>query len=595
MLKARKRYTRGFTLVEALISIGIFAILSISIYQVFSSMTRATRVYRENASVSQLANQYMEIAHNLPYSQIGTINGNPSGSLPDLPNAATVVFNANTYQIYYVVNYIDDPADGTILAGTDPAPNDYKQIKLYIKNTTNGLIKNFVTNIAPKGLEGIGSGGALVIKVFNAVGQPVPNASVHITNTALVPSIDLTRTTDALGNWVEVGLPASANSYHIVVSKTNYSADQTYPVSVANPSPIKTDATILAGQISQVSFSIDQLSSLTFNTLDQVCAAIPGVGVEVRGAKLIGTPNVLKFDNTYTSDVNGKISLSSLEWDNYTPGLTTPSYIVYGSSPIQQINVLPNTNQSFNLILGPPTANSLLVIVEDSLGNPLEGASVQLQKAPPAFDVTKITGGSVWTSQDWTGGAGQATIGNATMYYQDDGNVSASGIPSGLRLYNNGIAYSSAGTLVSSTFNSGTPATSYTTLTWQPTSQDPATAIKFQIAANNDNLTWNFTGPDGTASSYYTVPGTTISAVNNAKQYVRYKAFLSTTDTTKTPVLTSVNINYVSGCHTPGQVIFTGLANDIYDLTVSLAGYATQVTNGLNVGGYKVFHVVLTP
>ncbi len=586
----------GFTLIEVLVSIGIFAILVMSIYRVFASVTRATGVYRENASVSQLADQYMEIVHNLPYSQIGTVNGNPPGNLPDFPNATTAVFNATTYKIYYVVNYIDDPADGTILAGTDPAPDDYKQVKLYILNTKTGLTQAFVTNVSPQGLENMGSGGALYIKVFDAVGQPVPNATIHITNTVLNPDIDLTRTTDAQGNWVEVGLPTSPNSYHVVVTKNNYSSDQTYPVSGQNPNPIKADATILNGQVTQISFSIDSLSSLVFNTLGQTCAVVPGISVEVRGAKLIGTPNVLKFDNTYTSDSNGKISLPSLEWDNYTPGLTTVASMVYGSSPVQQVNVLPNTSQNFNLILGPPTTNSLLVIAQDSLGNPLEGVAIELQKVSSAMDVTKITGGSVWTSQDWSGGGGQAMIGSLTKYFVDDGNISTTGVPSGVRLFNDGINYASAGTLTSSTFNSGTQATSYTTLTWQPTSQDPATTLKFQIATNNDNLTWNYAGPDGTASTYYQTSGSTINIANSANQYARYKAYLATTNSLKTPVITSVNVNYVSGCFTPGQVIFTGLSSGSdYSLTASLAGYQTRTVGSLTIGGYNVLHLILTP
>lgn len=594
--KVMASLVQGFTLVEVLVSVGIFLVLTMSIYQVFVSTTKAIRVYRENASVSELANQYMEVVHNLPYSQIGTINGNPPGSLPDLPNAVTAVYNNNPYQIYYVVNYIDDPADGTILAGTDPAPNDYKQIKLYIKNTTNGLTQNFVTNISPKGLESMGAGGALVIKVFNAVGQPVPNATVHITNTVLIPNINLTRTTDALGNWIEVGLPESSNDYHVVVTKNSYSTDQTYPVSASNPNPIKADATILAGQVTQVSFSIDQLSSLTFNTLNQLCAVIPGVGLEVRGSKIIGTPSVLKFDNIYTSDTNGKILLPSLEWDNYTPGLTSASSMIYGSSPMQQVSVLPNTNQSFSLILGPATTNSLLVIVQDSLGNPIEGANVQLQKASSGLDITKITGGSVWTTQDWSGGGGQTDLVDPTKYFQDDGNISATGVPSGLRLFNNGTSYAPAGSLISSTFDSGTAITAYTTLTWQPTSQDPATVLKFQVATNNDNLTWNFMGPDNTGNTYYTVPGTTLSSANNGRRYIRYKAFLSTTDTSKTPVLTSVNINYVSGCFTPGQVIFTGLTTDSdYSVTISLTGYQTQTITNLSPSGYHVLPLILTP
>ncbi len=587
---------RGFTLIEAAISIAIFLILSISFYNITLSVVDKVRFSREKSTIALLAGQYMEIARNLPYSQVGTVNGNPPGNLPDLPNATNVTIEGVAYQVYYVVNYIDDPSDGTIIAATDTAPNDYKQVKLYIKDTSTGVASNFLTNIVPQGLEGLSSGGALYIKVFNAVGQPIPGAAVQIINTQLNPDINLTRTTDASGNWVEVGLPDSVSGYHIIATKSGYSTDRTYPSSGGNPDPTKPDATISNGQVTQVSFSIDKVSNLVFNTFNQTCGPLAGTGLEVRGSKLIGTPDVLKFNNTYTSDSNGQIALNNIEWDNYTPLLTGSSYIVYGSSPIQQTNILPDTSQTFTLILGPSTSNSFLAIVKDAATeNPIEGATVELEKASPASNTSKITGGSLWSQIDWSGGPGQANMSDQTKYFEDDGNVSANGIPSGLRLANFGGSYPSMGMLTSSAFDTGTNATTYTTITWQPTSQDASTSVAFQIAANNDNTTWNYIGPDGTGSTYYTTPGNTISAVNNSKRYVRYKTFLSTSDDQKTPVLTSVNINYVSGCFTPGQAMFPGLsAGSDYSLTVSMGGYQPQTINNLNINGYNVLQVLLT-
>ena len=187
------------------------------------------------------------------------------------------------------------------------------------------------------------AGGALSLSVINALGQPVPDATINITNFAIVPNINLSRISDANGKWVEVGLPDSANSYHVVVTKSGYSTDQTYPITVQNPSPTKGDATIANGQVTQISFAIDQTSNLTFNTLNQTCGPISGVPLEVKGSKIIGTPNVIKYDNTFTSDSSGQVPLSNIEWDNYTPALTGNTYMIYGSSPIQQINILPNT------------------------------------------------------------------------------------------------------------------------------------------------------------------------------------------------------------------------------------------------------------
>ncbi len=377
MEKNYKIFQRGVTLVEVVVCVAIFAILSVSIYGVFVSIINGITYYRERTIISFLSNQYLEIAKNMPYSDVGTLEGNPHGNLPDLPNPIEIEMSGNNYQIYYAVSYVDDPADGQAILGTDVSPNDYKQIKLYVKNLNKNTTNNFLTNISPKGLEALEDGGVLYIKVFDAVGQPVPGATIHITNTNITPNIDLTRVTNDSGDWVEVSLPESANNYNIIVIKDNYSIDKTYPVSVENPNPIKPDATVSNGQVTQISFSIDKLSNLTINTLNRLCSPVSEIGVGVRGAKLIGLPDIYKFDKEYISNSIGKIVINNIEWDNYTPGLMGNTYMIYGSSPIQETNILPDTSQDFSIILGPKTTNSLLVIVKDSsTGNPIEGAEV---------------------------------------------------------------------------------------------------------------------------------------------------------------------------------------------------------------------------
>jgi prepilin-type N-terminal cleavage/methylation domain-containing protein len=381
---------KGFSLIEILISVGIFAMLATIVYSTVLTLIRESRLYRENTTLSSIADQYLEIARNLPYAQVGTKSGNPHGALPDLANATTTTVNNTVYQMYYAVSYVDDPADGTALLGTDTAPNDYKQLKFYIKNTTTGVVSSFLSTVAPKGLESLSSGGALSIKVFDSLGVAVPYAIVNITNTAVSPNINVTRITDANGNWVEVGLPNSANSYHIVVTKSGDSTDQTYPVTGGNPNPTKPDATVLNGQVTQISFSIDKLSNLTLNTVDQSCAAVSETNIGLHGDKIIGTPNVLKFNNTYSSNASGNVTLNNIEWDSYTPSLTTTSHMLYGSLPVQSLALAPDTSQQLTLVYGPKTTNSLLVIVKDSAtGNSIASTSIELKKG--AYDVATTT------------------------------------------------------------------------------------------------------------------------------------------------------------------------------------------------------------
>lgn len=585
----------GFGLIESLVSVAIFTMLSLAVFSLSSAILKQARTYRESTTVSALADQYMEIARNLPYSSIGTISGNPHGALPDQPNAKVVSYNGNNYQIYYEVTYVDDPADGTAASSTDFASNDYKQVKLSVVNMSSGVSKLFVTNISPQGLENLSSGGALSLKVFDAVGQPIAGATIHITSVGITPAIDLTRTSDASGNWIEVGLPNKANGYHIVVTKSGYSTDQTYPITGGNSNPTKPDATVANGTVTQVSFAIDLLSNLNFNVYNQNCQPISGAGVEVRGAKLIGTPSVYKFDNTYTSSGAGLIPLSNIEWDNYTPSVIGNTYMIYGSSPIQQVSVLPNTSQLFTLILGSYTANSLLVVVKDSsTSNPIEGATVTLKLNNPAYSSTLQTAGSIWSEQSWAGGSGQAAWSDTTKYWSGSG-VSTTDLPLAVRLQNSGgRTLTNSGSLVSSTYDTGTASTTYTTFSWLPTSQSASSTLKFQLAANNDNATWNFTGPDGTANTYYATPGTAISTSLNNNRYIRYQAYLSTTDTTKNPTLTSTSLNYVSGCFSPGQAIFPSLSSaNTYQLTVSMPGYVTKTITGITVSGYSQSNVSL--
>jgi hypothetical protein len=226
----------------------------------------------------------------------------------------------------------------------------------------------------------------------------------------------------------------------------------------------------------------------------------------------------------------------------------------------------------------------LLVIVKDSsTGNAIEGATVNLQKLSPVTDNAKITGGSLWSQQSW-------------QNFSDSSNIDNTNVLGGIRLAKSNGNYASSGYLVSSTFDTGTNATNYTTLAWQPTSQDPSTTLKLQVATNNDNQTWDFTGPDGTSSTFYTVPGTTISSANNGNRYIRFKVYLATTDSSKTPVLTSVNVNYVSGCFTPGQAMFEGLLSGSgnYQLVVSMSGYQTQTISGLNIQGNQTLQILLS-
>jgi len=589
-----KKLQSGFTIMELIVSIAIFAILLAGMLGAIATITKTTKAARDKTTLSSLATNYLEIVRNMPYSQVGTLLGNPHGNLPDLPNAIVQTIGDYRYNIFYKVSYVHDPADPVVGAA------DYKQVKMSILNLSTNQLTDFITTVVPKGLITDPNTGALQVKVINSQGLPVGGASVTITYPTTTPIYIFPDVADRSGQVTEIGLPAGVHSYRVVVTAGGYSTDQTYPVTVANPNPVHPDPTVATGTITQLTLSIDTLANLNIKTLDSTCHNLNGVNLNVLGSKLIGAgPNVNKFNNNYSSSA-GLIALNNIEWDTYTPTLLAGEpYVVYGTSPIQAINVLPATTQTYTMILGPlVTPNNLLVIVKDAAsGTALENASVTLTQGSSTIG-TLLTGGSVWVQNDWSLGGGLAQWSSSTpsQYFQDNGNVDVSNAGN-ITIKRVGFNYPNAtGTLESSTFDTGTSLTNYTILSWQPSSQSASTTVMFQVAANNDNSTWNYIGPDGTSGSYFTTPGSDMGSALDSNRYFRYKAYLQTNDPSKTPDLTSVNVNFVTGCFTPGQVIFANLAGGSYAVSVSLAGYSPQNNIPLNISGPQApLQVLMSP
>ncbi|MFA6098507.1 MAG: type II secretion system protein [Patescibacteria group bacterium] len=156
--------------------------------------------------------------------------------------------------------------------------------------------------------------------------------------------------------------------------------------------------------------------------------------------------------------------------------------------------------------------------------------------------------------------------------------------------------YEQSGELISSTFDLGSTA-DFSSINWEPSSQPVETGaenVKIQIATNNDNSTWNFTGPDGTGSTFYSINNSTINSASNGNRYVRYKAILSTEDVYFTPALSNLRIGYTQECFPPGQVFYRDLTNDTYSMEIKLAGFEVYSAN-VEINGYVTQTVQLIP
>src|SRR5207244_1868532 len=129
--------------------------------------------------------------------------------------------------------------------------------------------------------------------------------------------------------------------------------------------------------------------------------------------------------------------------------------------------------------------------------------------------------------------------------------------------------YAASGNLVSSTKDAN-PAVGttphWTTLSWTATT--PAnTALSFQAAASNSATgPFNFVGPDGTAATFFTTTGASLSQFDGLR-YLQYKAYLSTTSSAVTPTLNDVTVCFsnITGTLGGGGTICAGGSTNVTD------------------------------
>jgi hypothetical protein len=427
--------------------------------------------------------------------------------------------------------------------------------------------------VAPANLQSAGSGGALVVQVLDSSGNPISGVTVNMVSTA-TSSITDTDVTNSAGLLNIIGVPQGVNAYHVTVSKAGYSSDQTSPITVQNPTPVKPDVTVINQQASQVTLTIDKTSSLHVTSVSPTCQPVGSFYFNMTGSRQVGT-NLAVYNQNLVTSSGGVLDLSPLNWDTYTISPTSSggsSYNIAGITPSSPLTLNAGNSQNVQLVVTPKQADALMVTVLDNATQlPLSSATVKITGTGGNSSVnqTLVTGQGYMNQVDWSPGT----------YFADDGNVDTS-VAGRVALKNVFGTYNPFGSLTSSTFDTGS-ASNFYTLSWSPANQ-PVDAgmnsLKFQLATNATNTattTWNYVGPDGTGASYYTVTDSPIATIHNGDRYLRYRTYLSTVVSTSTPVLSGISFTYASSCTPPGQVLFSGLSAGTYDLVVSRSGYTS--------------------
>lgn len=433
----------GFTLVEMLFFLFIFAVATTAFYKILTTGMQLVLESKYRLGAVALANEKMEIIHNLQYDSIGTTTGIPTGSL--LANEE-VIAGKRTYHVNTFVQYVDDPLDGLIDSG-DTIPNDYKRVKVKVSwdsFTGTQKVVSLISRFVPPGMEVASGDGILSINIIDSAGVGVPQAAVHIVNTSISPQIDINQQTGNNGNLMFPGASESIQKYAITVSKNGYETVATVDPAGMAYSPIDLHASVVMGLLNTKSIVIDLVSNLKIKSINQFGEAIPDVGFHLEGGRILGTDTlVVPAETVYILDSDESTGADGeLTFANQSPGqffltniASVSGHTLVGVNPITEFvggtykfSILPTGNaKEVELKFANNEENSLWVKVLNNSDNlPLNGASVKLTNASgfSAEVLTSFDGGAFFVNSSLA-----LDPGDYTLEVTADGFQTLTGLP----------------------------------------------------------------------------------------------------------------------------------------------------------------------
>lgn len=232
----------------------------------------------------------------------------------------------------------------------DPAP-----VSVTVTAAGDTVTAATASLVAPSTISGV---------VSNADPAPVAGATVTIDGPTYA-----TTTTDANGAYSFTTLPAG--TYNLTVSAAGYVDSPSIPVTITN-----------AGDTVTQDVTLNRTSSVTVFVADSHGVPVDGAAVVVTGAD----------NNTYpgTTDATGNTTITGLAPGNYT---ITSSALGYFTAPATSFTVAAyDTNYNVSVpVLSPASVSG---IVTDPSGNPLPGATVNLEGVKVHLTTTSGADGS---------------------------------------------------------------------------------------------------------------------------------------------------------------------------------------------------------
>ena len=189
----RRTRDSGVTLIDTIVGTALMLVIFVGIAAAFNLAVDVVTNNKARAGAIALANERMEYLRSLPYASLGTVGGIPNGTVPQ---TETLTFNGVTYTRRTLIEYVDDPKDGTGASDQNGITADYKAGKVDVSWVSRTGVRDIILVSRFETQNGMETTctppcGTLTINAVNSAGQPVGSAQVSIVNSGSSPAISL--------------------------------------------------------------------------------------------------------------------------------------------------------------------------------------------------------------------------------------------------------------------------------------------------------------------------------------------------------------------------------------------------------------------
>lgn len=361
----------GFSFIEVLVGIVILAIVAGAVVQGFAASSSQVGRSKLDTVATDIAQSRLEAARRLPYADVGTVGGNPEGTLPATQTRRV----GNTdYLVQTGVAYVDDPA-----LGRPRTFVNYKRVTVTVTpQVPNGRAVTQTTIVAPPNYGAIEGRATAVITVLDSLtDQPVQGVTVTLDGSTSPRRSDVT---DAEGKVVFAGLePSDPNTnspthhYRATAAATGYST---------HPDSLVVRQSLAVSQTWQATIKVFKPAAMRINLRDS------GTGqfITERADITVTTPPPAAFTQNFIT-VNGQLLVDRLNGAEIQPSPTAfrvdAEVDCYRnatqSSPVP-VGYPANTVQTFDFAMEriPNTGYLDVWVVRDANGAAIPGAVVQV-------------------------------------------------------------------------------------------------------------------------------------------------------------------------------------------------------------------------